>query len=687
MQTCPFNQPKSRRHLTAPRGALVLLAVALVGLALSGCERYPIPTITPYRPATAPVQATPQAVVVADVTTVAATAAPTPTAVLPSATATAAAQPSATPRRVEPIPSMERRPPPSTATAAPTVTPSPTPLPPTATPIPTPSFLQERIANLFDLSRLPVLKQSFATQFTSRNWTTLEHYFDYFLDDGAFIGPDYGYLKEDGTRLSYKIVTAYDGKPEYEIIPRTPGPGSIDRIWFAYQQHESVNNTKDMSRDEEWANWGNLASMGTIRFYFDDEPTPRLEFGIKDLFVGRNPFPAPLAAFYASADGGNINYVPIPFRRSIRIATTGRPRLMQVQITRWDSSTGSALMASAVTSGAGAPAVPVATSAGPIESFRPVLTVQEQSTLDQAVQAWRTCTAASSGDLRTVALDIPHNNSAAVEFRIPATLAQLRVRVPLGQEDSVWMQVYWDGEKNPSMTAPLRGMFGTAEQLLPYRALPMGIIKTETETVFYSNMPMPFESARIVFTNNRAEALSLKLDLQTRETLPGAERVRLHAFYGSRRVERRQDDKDNYVLIDVKGSGKYLGAILSAWDMDRGALNGPLDEHWRFPYLESNYDVWTDDRLALPGTGIEDDFNASYYYVFYGYPNYKTTYCLAGVTLLDYSTQSEPSSQYRFYLNDAPEFRDHLRVEVEHGNKGNNLTMTYSSTAFWYQVR
>jgi hypothetical protein len=152
-------------------------------------------------------------------------------------------------------------------------------------------------------------------------------------------------------------------------------------------------------------------------------------------------------------------------------------------------------------------------------------------------------------------------------------------------------------------------------------------------------------------------------------------------------MNAREGEGDNYTVIDVNGSGKYLGLILNAWDLDRRSLNGQVPQTWRFPYLESNLDVWIDDRLALPGTGIEDDFDASYYYVYAGYPNYKATYCLAGVTLLDYSTPKEPSSQYRFYLNDAPEFRNHLRVEAQHGNKGNNLSVTYSSTAFWYQTR
>lgn len=539
------------------------------------------------------------------------------------------------------------------------------------------SFLEQRIANLFDLTRLPLLEGTIATQFSSRNWTSLEHYFDYFIDDGNFEGPNYGYIDEDGFRQPYRIVTGYDGKPEYEIVPRTPGPGTIDRIWFAYQQHQSLNNPQDMSQEEEWNVWGNLGAMGNIRFYFDDESTPRIDFTIKNLFAGINPFRDPISAFYASANGGNITYIPIPFERSIRVTSTGRPRLMQIQVKRQDIES---------------VAVPVSTHPreqpiAPDRSFTVDLTTREQRALDQAVQAWQTCTPSLPSNLQSFSLDIPHNETAAVDFNFPATIQGLRVRIPRRMEDSVWMQVFWDGETEPSLVAPLRGMFGTAERFLPYRSLPLGMYLDSGELILYNNLPMPFQSARIVFINGRAELLPLKLEVALRETVPGAEKMRLHAFYGTRRVERREDDGDDYVVIDVRGTGKYLGTIFSAWNLDRGALNGPLDEHWRFPYLESNMDVWIDDRLALPGTGIEDDFNASYYYVYAGYEGYQTTYCLAGLTLLDYGSSREPSSQYRFYLNDAPEFRDHLRVTAQHGNKGNNLSVTYSSTAYWYLER
>ena len=119
-------------------------------------------------------------------------------------------------------------------------------------------------------------------------------------------------------------------------------------------------------------------------------------------------------------------------------------------------------------------------------------------------------------------------------------------------------------------------MFSTDEKLLPYRALPVGFIDSLSEHLFYINFPMPFHSARIVILNERAETLPATIEIALRESLPGTENARLHAFYGQRRVERREDEGDNYSVIDVEGRGKYLGMILNAWDLDREALNGPL---------------------------------------------------------------------------------------------------------------
>ena len=114
--------------------------------------------------------------------------------------------------------------PPSTATPTRSpiiLTQTPTPSP---APTPAPSALEQYLNNLHDLARLPLMEQTIATQFTSRNWVALEHFFDWFIDDGNFDGPNYGYIGEDGKRRAYQIVRGYDGKREYEIVPRVEEP-------------------------------------------------------------------------------------------------------------------------------------------------------------------------------------------------------------------------------------------------------------------------------------------------------------------------------------------------------------------------------------------------------------------------------------------------------------------------------
>ncbi|HEX7593810.1 MAG TPA: hypothetical protein VF429_06530, partial [Anaerolineae bacterium] len=141
-----------------PRSHWLRLSILLIGttLAAVGCAPtpLPLPTATPVRAVTLPPM-TPRIIVSADTQ-----ATPTPYVTV----------------ETETIPRARE-------TLAPPV-----------------SFLQQHIGNLFDLSRLPAMENAVTTQFTSRNWRALEHYFDYFIDDGNFAGKDYGYIDETGVR-------------------------------------------------------------------------------------------------------------------------------------------------------------------------------------------------------------------------------------------------------------------------------------------------------------------------------------------------------------------------------------------------------------------------------------------------------------------------------------------------------
>jgi hypothetical protein len=83
------------------------------------------------------------------------------------------------------------------------------------------------------------------------------------------------------------------------------GPGTVYRIWFT----------------------GFDQSTDYIKVYFDGETTPRINLLLKDLFGGTNsPFLAPLVGNDVVSSGGFYCYLPLPFRRSVKItsnATSG----------------------------------------------------------------------------------------------------------------------------------------------------------------------------------------------------------------------------------------------------------------------------------------------------------------------------------------------------------------------------
>ncbi|WP_214365095.1 DUF2961 domain-containing protein [Pseudonocardia sp. H11422] len=78
------------------------------------------------------------------------------------------------------------------------------------------------------------------------------------------------------------------------------GPGTVYRIWVT-----------GFDPATDW-----------LRVYFDDEPAARIDIRFDDLFSGsRAPFLSPLVADAATSSGGFTCYLPLPFRRAIRITT------------------------------------------------------------------------------------------------------------------------------------------------------------------------------------------------------------------------------------------------------------------------------------------------------------------------------------------------------------------------------
>jgi hypothetical protein len=686
------NQPTIHPILDLLRAALVC-AVAAIALSAFPYQPRPatalgaLPTSTPTPRPTVAVTATP----LRPVAPLPGRASPTTTITPrpgPKITVTAEATPVGRPAGLPPItphppagtvrPTEE--PPQPVATPTPQVTEEapPTGQPPAAPPQDDcPTLMCRLLRQLVVMSSLPYPEETTQKQYASNNHSSPERFWDYFNSDQLFSTDErYGYNTGGEKYTRYRILTGYDGRTEYEFLPRTEGPGYISRIWFTHRQHDRPE--ADEVPDPEWGFFG---EAGNIRFYFDDEPTPRVDMPVTQFFKGETaPFLAPLVSHYRRANGGNISYLPMPFYKSVRATLApatipeGKyvgPRMFQVAVKHFTSEM------------------------EPFESFQMYLNPQEAAELERARRAWSNRGAnpmPPSGETKTAQkhLFLDPGGSASISLDEAGTITALRVRVADRMEGGLELRIYWDGSEIPAIAGSLRALFGTAEALRYTRSLPLGTLPRRSpeglpQNEFYNYFPMPYKSAQIVVTNHSGDPAPVQLDIAYRPGEPAPRR--LHALSKTERMT--VDDPENYAVLELTGSGRYVGLIFTGHEVDRTGqpyYREPLPDVWRFPYLEGDVDIWVDGELALPGTGAEDDFNGGYYFIWYDPDDPGSSqYPLAGCTWKDAASLGEVASLYRFYLTDSVEFKNSLRVEIEHGIMDNNLSVTYSTTAFWYQ--
>lgn len=92
---------------------------------------------------------------------------------------------------------------------------------------------------------------------------------------------------------------------EEQVILEETGPGAITRIWMT-------------------AGWGisePLDPSVRIRIRVDGAEAPVVDVPLPDFFSGNvAPFLAPLVASRELSSGGNVSYVPIPYRTGCRVS-------------------------------------------------------------------------------------------------------------------------------------------------------------------------------------------------------------------------------------------------------------------------------------------------------------------------------------------------------------------------------
>ena len=288
------------------------------------------------------------------------------------------------------------------------------------------------------------------------------------------------------------------------------------------------------------------------------------------------------------------------------------------------------------------------------------------------------------GETRTLA-DI---DGAGVVKHIWITIAP-----PPGQlsRNDIILRMYWDGEEEPSVEAPIGPFFGQGwEENYTYSSMPLAVgPRGGRALVSYFQMPFA-ENARIEIENQTGRKINkfyYYIDYAAMDELPEG-KARFHAQYRQNVVgapphgenewrslpDRPYPDNTtgerNYLIADIEGKGHFVG------------VNYYVHSPTTIWYGEGDDMFFIDGEewpASLHGTGTEDYFNTSwvpktiYEHPFYGYARVNEGSGWLGRT-----------HSYRFHVTDPVYFNESLRFSIEHGH-ANQLTLDLRSVAYWYQ--
>ncbi len=243
------------------------------------------------------------------------------------------------------------------------------------------------------------------------------------------------------------------------------------------------------------------------------------------------------------------------------------------------------------------------------------------------------------------------------------------------------LRIYWDGSKRPAVEAPVgdffANCFGRRSEVI---SLPVIVEDADSYNCFWN---MPFrKSARIEIENQSDKTINLlyyNIDWIKKNRLPKDTPY----FYAQYRQEYPAEPGKDYLLLDTKGKGHYVGTVLAVRSRSPSWF-GEGDEKI---YIdgEATASVW--------GTGTEDYFLSAW-----GLKTTSTPYF--GVPYFDqWGIVGGHTSAYRWHIHDPIVFNTGIKVTLEHfgwispdenpdykAMSWNERQDDYASVAFWYQT-
>jgi len=404
-----------------------------------------------------------------------------------------------------------------------------------------------------------------------------------------------------------------------------------------------------------WRIWSAMPKEGHVKIYLDGAKEPTVDLPFIGYFNHENePFTRP-ALVHEAARGQNC-YIPIPYQKSCKItAQGGWGAYYHFTYTTYPEGT-------------------------VLPTFKRQLSIPEAKALDKANEILSNCGVEPVGRrggevISREMLDIPAGERATVaEIGGRGAITSLKVNMNVPESGAGYdvlrelvLCIYWDGEKEPSVWAPLGDFFGTALGVNKYKSLPLGM----TDEGFYCYWYMPFgRGARIEVINEGSENRAVRFAVSHRPVEKPIEKLgRFHAKWHRdaflpENPERRKID---WTMLKTKGCGRFCGVMLHVWN-PRGSWWGEGDEKFfvdgeKFP--------------STIGTGSED---------YFGY-----AWCDPALFSNCYHNQTISMgnrghiSVNRWHITDNVPFQQSFEAAIEKYYPNNRPTL-YASTVYWYQA-
>jgi len=242
------------------------------------------------------------------------------------------------------------------------------------------------------------------------------------------------------------------------------------------------------------------------------------------------------------------------------------------------------------------------------------------------------------------------------------------------------LRIFWDGEKSPSVEAPMVDFFCDPNGAL--ERVDTALVNKKRGWNCY--FPMPFaKSARVELAYENSRLPNAGMDVNPcysyvmyrtlRQLPPG-----VGYFHANWRQEKLLLGATDYVALEAAGNGQFIGWNVTVRAVGSPSAGYPVDENAKF-YVDG------ESEPSIEWQGIEDAFGFSF-----GFPEQANGFPYTG-----FQPYYNGAAAYRFTLNDRISFGKSLKVTIGFGKNEHPVfrelfskpenALELSSAVYWYQ--